>query len=191
MKNRFVLNLVLLILLPFTSIFAQEMNEQDMMKVWMEYMTPGPMHEMLAKNVGTWKTLTTFWNYPGAEPATSEGTAETESILGGRFFRTVHHSNVMGMPMEGWSIDGYDNGKKVFMSIWMDNMGTGLAHSSGTYDEATGAFNHIGTMYDAMADMDLEFRTVTRIVGENKMIFEMYTDFQGQEFKMMEMVYTR
>jgi hypothetical protein len=191
MKKCFVVLFVVVISLPSISLFAQEMDMQEMMKVWMDYMTPGPMHEMLAKNVGTWNTSTTFWNYPGAEPATSEGTAVMESILGGRYFKTVHHSTVMGMPMEGWSIDGYDNGKKVFMSIWIDNMGTGLAQSFGSYDEATSTFNHIGTMYDAMADKDMEFRSVTKIFGENKMVFEMYADFQGQEFKMMEMVYTR
>ena len=43
----------------------------------------------------------------------------------------------MGMPMEGWSIEGYDNGKKEFVNIWIDNMGSGMASSSGKYDEVT------------------------------------------------------
>ena len=146
---------------------------------------------MMAKNVGTWKTSTTFWNYPGAEPATSEGTAEMESILGGRYFKTIHLSDVMGMPMEGWSIEGYDNGKKEFMSIWIDNMGSGMAFSWGKYDEESDSYLHNGRMYDAMAGMDKDFRSVTKIVGDNKMIFEMFTEFEGHEFKMMEMTYSR
>lgn len=170
---------------------AQEMDMQEMMKAWMEYMTPGPMHEMMSKNVGSWKTVTTFWNYPGVEPSTTEGTAEMESILGGRYFKTVHKSMVMGMPMEGWSIDAYDNGKKEFISIWIDNMGSGVAISRGTYDEKTATHHHTGIMYDSMAGEDTEFRSVIKQVNENKMVFDMYGKYNGQEFKMMEMVYTR
>lgn len=183
--------LFVLILSSSVQIIAQEKGMEEMMKIWTEYMTPGPVHEMMAKNVGTWKTSTTFWNYPGAEPATSEGTAEMESILGGRYFKTIHLSDVMGMPMEGWSIEGYDNGKKEFMSIWIDNMGSGMAFSWGKYDEESDSYLHNGRMYDAMAGMDKDFRSVTKIVGDNKMIFEMFTEFEGHEFKMMEMTYSR
>lgn len=191
MKALFVFLFVFTISFNPVTSFAQEMDMQEMMKVWTEYMTPGPMHEMMAKNVGTWKTTTTFWNYPGAEPAVSEGTAEMESILGGRYFKTVHNSMVMGKPMEGWSIDAYDNGKKEFISIWIDNMGSGVAISRGNYDETTGTHHHTGTMYDAMAGKDSQFRSVVTQVDDNKISFDMYTEYDGQEFKMMEMVYTR
>jgi hypothetical protein len=174
-------------------LIAQEENGQmnDQMKIWMDYMTPGPMHEMMAKNVGDWKTTTTFWNYPGAEPMTSEGTAKTEAILGGRYFKTVHSGNVMGMPMEGWSIEGYDNGKKEFMNIWIDNMGSGMAFSTGKYDEASGNYKYEGTMYDPMSNKDTKFTSIMKQVDDNNILFEMYGSYEGKEFKMMEMTYTR
>ena len=185
--------IVLLLLLSTSFTIAQEENAQmnEQMKVWMDYMTPGPMHEMMAKNVGEWKTTTKFWNYPGAEPMTSEGSAKTEAILGGRYFKSVHTGNVMGMPMEGWSIEGYDNGKKEFMNIWIDNMGTGMAVSSGKYDEASGNYKYEGTMYDAMGGKDTKFTTVMKQIDDNNILFEMYGNFEGKEFKMMEMTYTR
>ena len=48
-------------------IFTASLNAQAEMsadqKAWMEYMTPGPMHEMMAKSVGEWKTKNTYWRY--------------------------------------------------------------------------------------------------------------------------------
>jgi hypothetical protein len=183
----------LLLILSFNFGFAQEestqMNEQ--MKVWMDYMTPGPMHKMMARNVGEWKTETKFWNYPDAEPMMSEGKAITEAILGGRYFKTTITGDVMGMPMEGWSIEGYDNGKKEFVNFWIDNMGSGMARSSGMYDDVTKIINYKGTMYDPMAGKDMEFTSTAKQIDDNKIVFEMYSMVDGKEFKMMEMTYTR
>jgi hypothetical protein len=176
-----------------TSTFAQNESAgmEEQMKIWTEYMSPGPMHEMMNKNVGEWKTITKFWNAPGTEPMISEGKANTEAILGGRYFKTTITGDVMGMPMEGWSIEGYDNGKKEFINIWIDNMGSGMASSSGKYDEVTKMINYKGTMYDPMAGKDLEFTSTANQVDDNKIIFEMFSKVDGKEFKMMEMTYTR
>jgi len=66
-------------------IFTASLNAQDEMsadqKAWMDYMTPGPMHEMMAKSVGEWNTKSTFWMDPEGEPMECEGTAKFEMIL--------------------------------------------------------------------------------------------------------------
>jgi len=189
---------ITIIFLMFFSImgitnYAQDENAgmETQMKIWQEYMTPGPMHEMMNKNVGDWKTVTKFWNAPSTEPMISEGKAKTEAILGGRYFKTTITGDVMGMPMEGWSIEGYDNGKKEFVNIWIDNMGSGMATSSGKYDDVTKMINYKGTMYDPMAGNDLEFISTAKQVDENKIVFEMFSKIDGKDFKMMEMTYTR
>ena len=57
--------ILLLILSSNVFLLAQETDMQDeQMQIWMEYMTPGPMHEMLAKSVGDWKTINKFWMDP-------------------------------------------------------------------------------------------------------------------------------
>ncbi len=138
MKVRFTIFFLFgAVLFSLTSIFAQDQNQEmdESQKAWMEFMTPGTYHEMMAKNVGEWKTVTKYWMDPNAEPQVIEGTAKTESLLGGRYFKTTHTGNMMGMPFEGFSIDGYDNAKKEFFSIWLDNMGTSYMLSKGNYDE--------------------------------------------------------
>ena len=46
------------------------------------------------------------------------------------------------MPFEGMGIVGYDNLLKKFVSVWIDNMGTGLMPGTGTYDAATKTYTY-------------------------------------------------
>jgi len=39
----------------------------------------------------------------------------------------------MGMPFEGMGLDGYDNASKEYISIWIDNMGTGIMYMKGKW----------------------------------------------------------
>lgn len=186
--------LFVLFVLATSFSFAQneEMGMNDQMKIWMEYMTPSKMHDMMAASVGEWKTTTKYWMDPSApEPMVSEGTATVEMILGGRYMKTVHKGNVMGMPMEGWSIEAYDNGKKEFLNIWVDNMGTGMATSTGKYNEENRTISYTGKMYDPMSGSDVDFRSEVKIMDDNNFVFEMYNMINGKEVKMMEMTYTR
>ncbi len=82
--------ILLLILSANVFLLAQETDMQDeQMQIWMEYMTPGPMHEMLAKSVGDWKTINKFWMDPAGDPMIVEGTGKTEMILGGRYQKST------------------------------------------------------------------------------------------------------
>ncbi|MEG8946360.1 DUF1579 domain-containing protein [Rosettibacter firmus] len=170
-------------------IYAQD--QQDMMKAWMEYMTPGPMHELLSKNVGTWKVDMTMYDiYTGSENKI-EGTSVTESILGGRYFKTTYSADMMGMPFEGIAIDGYDNKEKKFYSYWIDNMGTGMLIMKGDFDNATKTFTYTGESFDPMTGKQLKIRSVTKIIDENKFSNEMFSIFEDKEYKMFDAVYTR
>ncbi|HEY6625719.1 MAG TPA: DUF1579 family protein, partial [Ignavibacteriaceae bacterium] len=81
----------------FISAQDTEDHQAAQMQVWTEYMTPGPMHEMLAKSVGDWKTISRFWMDPAGEPMETEGTGKTEMVLGGRYQKSIHKSAMMGM----------------------------------------------------------------------------------------------
>ncbi len=167
--------------------FAQD----DMMKIWMEYMTPGKMHELMASQVGEWNYDVTMWMEPGTEPQKANGVAKISMILGGRYQEMKTFGNMMGMDMEGRSITAFDNGKKEFISTWIDNFGTGMMFTTGKYDEATKSAEMKGTMYEPMSGMDVKVRTVTKYVEADKTIFEMYISMGEQEFKSMELVYVR
>ncbi|MEP0860776.1 MAG: DUF1579 domain-containing protein [Ignavibacterium sp.] len=191
MKRLLVTSLFLILLLGNSFAQNEEMNSDEQMKIWMDYMTPGSMHEMMAKHVGEWKMVSKMWMDPNAEPIISEGTVNAEMILGGRYLKMVAKFPMMGMQTEGWSLEAYDNGKKEFINIWIDNMGTGVAISTGKFDDATKSIIYNGKMYDPLAGKDVEFKSVSKMVNDNEMVFEMFGNFDGKEVKMMEITYTR
>ena len=175
-----------------SSLIAQEGGEQSAeMQAWMEYMRPGPMHEMMAKTVGDWNVNTKYWMDPAGEPMETEGKATVEMILGGRYMKSTHTGTMMGMPFEGISLQGYDNATGEFTSIWIDNMGTGFSISKGKYDEATHSINFEGSMLDPITKEDMNFRQVVKNIDDNHFIFEMYMNYKGQEFKSMVVDYSR
>ena len=60
----------LVLLLISTNIFAQS---QEQMQKWMEYMNPGPMHQMLAKADGLWNEEITMWETPDGDATKDDG----------------------------------------------------------------------------------------------------------------------
>ena len=184
--------ILLLILSSNVFLLAQETDMQnEQMQIWMEYMTPGPMHEMLAKSVGDWKTINKFWMDPAGEPMIVEGTGKTEMILGGRYQKSTYKSTMMGMETEGINITGYDNATQEFTSIWIDNIGTGTSMTKGTYDESSNSISMKGTMVDPMTKQVMDIRELLTFVDDDHQIFEMYIVSNGEEFKSMEIEYIR
>jgi Protein of unknown function (DUF1579) len=169
--------------------FGQDSTDAN--QAWMEYMTPGEMHQMMATAVGDWDSKATYWMKPGDEPVVSEGTTKVEMILGGRYQKSTTTSEMMGMPFEGISLTAFDNAAKEFINTWIDNMGTGIMISKGKYDEATKKVVFKGTYFDPMTKNDEPFMETYQVVDNDHHTFEMFTYPGGQEFKTMVVEYTR
>ena len=193
MKKLFVLLMVMLFAFSF-NILAQDENagwNDEMMKAWQESMAVGPMHEMLAHRVGEWKAEVKMWMDPSQPPNISEATTVCESFMDGRYFKSSHKGDMMGMPFEGFELSGYDNVTKKFFSVWIDNMGTGFMTTEGTYDEATKTITLSGTMKDPMGN-DMKVRELVKVVDNDNSTFEMHVEENGKlEMKMMEINYSR
>ena len=124
-------------------------DDAQMMAMMMDLAKPGENHKILEESVGSWTYTTKFWmsadtNTP---PMESSGTAVHKANHGRTLFPIRSHGQDAGMPgadgkmmdmdFHGMEIDGFDNVKKKFVSSWVDNMGTGIMLSEGTYDPAT------------------------------------------------------
>ncbi len=166
---------------------AQSTDSATMMKMWMDYMTPGNFHKMLAKSNGTWTEEATFWMDPGAPPSTSILTAENKMIMGGRYQQSNVSGNVNGMPFEGMSTVGYDNAKKKFISTWVDNMGTGVMYMEGNYNPAMKNITFLGKMIDPATGKENNVREVFTMIDDNTQMIAMYDTRDGKEFKSMEL----
>ena len=175
-------------------VFAQENKEEQAaaQQKWMEYMTPSANHKMMAKSVGEWTTSMQMWAAPNTEPMKSDGICKSEMILGGRYMQSVYTGTVMGMPFEGISTDGYDNAKKVYFNSWVDNMGTGMMHAEGKYDESTKTINYVGTMFDPIQNTDIPYRQTIQTIDDKHMVMEMFNITKdNKEYKSMHVEYVK
>lgn len=186
----------------YSSLMAQSKKETKpwvpvdsatAMKAWMEYATPGEPHKMLAKSSGTWTGEVTMWMSPNAKPSISTSTSTNKMVMDGRYQLSEFQGNFMGMPFLGMSTTAYDNAKKVFVSTWIDNMGTGIMKMEGPWDEASKTMTLRGTMIDPATGRECNVKETFKIVDDDTQIMEMYgpDPKTGKEFKTMTIKFTR
>jgi len=178
---------ILLAMLCSTFTFAQN----DEMQKWMAYMTPGKEHQMLAKMNGSFVYTSKMWMDPAAEPQVTDGTAACAMLLDGRYSEMKVSGNIMGMPFNGISTTAFDNGKKIWLTTWVDNMGTGIMYGEGKFDETTKTITFTGKMYDPMQGKDIDYKETMRFEDENNYYMEMFTVVNGKDIKNMEIKYMR
>ncbi len=184
--------LFLILSINGNNLFAQVKRETADDKSMMDYMKPGAMHEMMAKSAGLWNEEVTLWMSADASPVKSTLNCMNKMIMGNRYLQGMNRGIVNGMPFEGISTVGYDNIKKVFVSTWIDNMGTGIMYTEGQWNEANKSIEFTGKQADPMTGKEVKLRNVMKFIDDNNQSLEMYmTPAAGKEFKNMEIKYTR
>jgi hypothetical protein len=176
-------------------------NPQEMMKQMIELSKLNENHKLLSSLDGNWNfTIKMWWNPdPNAKSQESKGTATRKTVMGGRYVM-MDVTGKMQMPGEdgkmkdaqfkGMGLEGYDNVKKKFVASWIDNMGTGIQFSEGTYDPASKTFTYTSEM-EPMPGMKSQTREIIKIADNNHMALEWYENHGGGEKKTMEIAYTR
>jgi hypothetical protein len=165
-------------------------TQEDLQK-WMDYMTPSDVHKMMAKWDGEWMEDIQMWMDPSAPAQTMQASCVNKMVMGGRYQESLNTGNFSGMPFEGRSLLGWDNARKVFVSTWIDNFGTGIIYMEGSWDAANKTINFKGKMTDPMSGKATDIRQDVKIVDDNTQIMEQYTMKDGKEFKSMEIKFTR
>jgi hypothetical protein len=176
-------------------------DDAQMMAMMMDLAKPGEHHKLLEGLAGSWTYTTKFWLSPDTNtpPMESSGKAIAKTIMGGRYLQT-DNSGKMQMPgsdgkmvdmeFHGMEIAGYDNIKKKFLSSWVDNMGTGIMLSEGTYDPETKSLTYTSEE-EPMPGIKMKVREVLKLTDQDHHTFEFYEDRGGKETKTMEIVCVR
>ena len=162
---------------------------EEVMALYLKLASPGPEHEILKSQVGTWKTSAKVWAGTG-EPMANAGAAEITSILGGRFLREEYKGTMMGMPFEGFRLTGYDKIQNKYITTWLDNLGTGMMVLEGTAGPGGRTITWKGMHPNPMTGVLTEIKMVTRIVDDGRIV-ALYENRDGKEVKSMEITYTR
>ena len=164
---------------------------QEAMAKWEAYVTPGSEQAWLAKRAGTWNLEVTHFSADAA-PVKSKSISTTSMILGGRFLYDYTAGESPWGPFEGSGVVGFDNGRKVFVSSWVDNMGTGIMNGVGTRSADGKTMTWKSTMTDPMTSKSIQIRQVDKFISNDKVVTTMYgPGSDGPETKVAELVYTR
>lgn len=167
----------------------------------MSLMMPNENHKLLAGMAGDWTFENKFWMDPSAPPQISKGTSTNKAIYDGRYIISEIDSMMempgpdgkpMKMPFKGMGINGYDNARGKFVSSWIDNMGTGIMLTEGTYDAGAKTFTYTGETNDCENPKTMvKVREVVKIIDADHHSFEFYMTREGKETKAMEITYAR
>lgn len=184
-----------------TGATGQPPNPQEMMKQMMEMSKLNENHKLLGDMNGNWNYTIKMWMGPdpNAKPQESKGTATRKSAMDGRYVvmdvtgkmqMPDQNGKMKDMQFKGMGVEGYDNMKQKFVSSWIDNMGTGIQFSDGTYDPATKTLTYTSEI-EMMPGMKTPVREVIKLTDKDHMMLEWYENHGGQEKKTMEIAYTR
>ncbi len=167
-------------------------NRAAMDSMWTVFKTPGDMHKWMEKTNGTWEGEVSQWENPAVPPVKSKATIVQSSTFGGRYVVGKYSGTAFGEPMQGLSTLGYDNAKKLFISTWIDNLGTGIVYMSGNYDEKTKTLNLSGYQTDPVTGKDTNIRQEMTIIDDDSYTTNMFgTGAEGKENKFMEGTFKR
>jgi hypothetical protein len=167
------------------------MDMESMMETYKKLAIPGSQHRLMASLAGSWTTRTKARTEPGKPPMETTGSCEQKMILDGRYLQQEYTGDMMGETFTGINLIGYDNHTRKYVSTWVDSMSTAIYYFEGTAS-ADGKTITQKCSYDDPVRGPLVWRSLTRIVDDNTMEYEMYiTPKGGKEVKEMEMTVTR
>ncbi len=152
---------------------------------------PGPEHSQLMKWIGTWDVDFTQWMAADDLAKQAKGTSIFTSQYNGRYIHEEYASDFAGKPFLGTGTTGFDRADKHFVTTWHDNMGTGIAHLTGTATREGQEITYHGTMIGAQTQREVHLRHVVSWDSNDRFTITMFNRNEGKERKVMELVYTR
>jgi hypothetical protein len=165
---------------------------EEMMKKMEAAGTPGPAHKALDSLVGDWNAEVKMWMDPSAPPNVTKATAKNTWVMGNRFVQQDFKGEFMGKPFRGMSLTGYDNMKKSYSNVWIDDMSTGMFNAEGKTQDGGKVITFEGTYAcPETGELNKPSKQVYRILSRDKHVFEMHDPSKGANTKTMEITYTR
>lgn len=165
---------------------------EEMMKKMEAAGTPGAAHKALEPLVGDWNAEVKMFMAPDAPPNVTKASAKSTWIMGSRFVQQEFKGEFMGKPFRGMSLTGYDNLRKEYNSVWVDDMSTGMLTSEGKAADGGKVLTFEGThACPETGELNKAAKQVYRIISRDKHVFEMHDPSLGEKSKTMEITYTR
>jgi hypothetical protein len=166
-----------------------ETSEQQMMELWRKWAMTDEHHKQLAWYVGKWDTE---MNVVGM--GTTKGTAEFKWIIDGRWLAETREGTMMGQPLQGYGIIGYDRFKKKWVATKVSSMDTAMLRFEGTVVDPTGKVMVLWCNLDEYltGEHDKMAKAVYRRIDDTKFVLEVWDMAMGPEGgRAFDITYTR
>ncbi len=165
-----------------------EMTQKQMMEIMQKWSGTDEHHKELAWYVGPWDTEISCMG------AVSKGTSEFKWIIEGRWLSEEVKGTVMGMPLHGYGMFGFDRFKKKWVATRVSNFDTAMLRFEGVVVDPTGKVRVLWCNLDEYltGEHDKMAKNVNRKIDENTFVVELWDMDMGPEGgKVMEITYKR
>lgn len=149
----------------------------------------GP-HAQLARLAGNWQGTAKTWFEPDKLADESPASGSVTPVLGGRFALYQYKGEMMGKPLEGIAIIGYNLDKGGYQVAWVDSfhMGTGILLSEPT--PGASDLSVLGSYSIPEMPEPWGWRTEIKLVNDTELVMTAYNIIPGEgESKATEVVY--
>jgi hypothetical protein len=190
---------VLCVSLPIPSVQAQDPGKQPSMPDMQAAMEkakkvtqPGPNHKVLERFLGRWQTESRMF-MSGQTTPPEKGTAEGKWLIEGRWMTIESTGSMMGMPMQTFTLMGYDNFKQSFVMTYVNSIDTAMLRSEGDLDRTGKMLIAYGTLDEYLTgEHDKMVKYVWRFQSDDKFVLEVHDLHIGDEnTKVIDVTYTR
>ncbi len=153
---------------------------------------PGPAHEMLAMDAGTWDCEVKMYFQGPDGPATEfKGVAVNVLVSGDLYLKSEFTCQMGERKFEAHSLMGYDAEAKHYTGVWVDNFTVTPAVVKGEYDETTKTYTESRKVVSE-AGQAIEQKAVMTWTGDAARKTEVFWVLgEGLEVKIMEMTATK
>jgi Protein of unknown function (DUF1579) len=154
--------------------------------------TPGPEHDVLKMDVGTWDAVIEITPGPGMPPMTSKGVEVNEMSCGGLCLISNFDGDLMpGMKFQGHGVSTWDPKQQKYVGAWADSMSPGITVSESTYDPATKKATGWMEGVDMNGNKSKSKAVVEYQDADHRTMTMFMTMPDGQEMQTMKISYTR
>ena len=159
---------------------------------------PNANHKLLGELTGTWNYVLKISMGPNKPVVETDGIVVRKAIMDGRYYLADFavemlpgaDGKLQKANFKGKSIEGYDNVKRKFVSIWIDNGSTGPTTFEGTYDPAARSLTYTSET-EQQPGKKTKVREVIKVTDSNHYRLDWYEEHGGREIKTIEISYTR
>jgi len=163
-----------------------------MMEKAKRFTQPGEHHKALERFLGKW-TIEMRLFMAGTPTPPEKGTAEFSWLMTGRWLKSEWKGTMMGMPVDGFMLLGYDNFKQSYVSTTVTSLDTAMTHAEGDMDPSGNSLLSYGTLDEYLTgEHDKMVKYVWRFPSKDKLVLEVHDLPIGEKnTKVVEVTYTR